>query len=354
MQVLHREQEGLPLTGVPEQVPQQRKGPRLAHLWAERGQRRQVHGHVQELEQQKRLGLGRHPGLAQTLVDGGRDGRRGGCVREAPELAEEVAHWQVRGGAAIGQAVAFAIRHRLPVQAAGEFRQQPRLPHPRLPSDADHLPLPADRLCQSRVQERQFLGAAHKATQGPRVAPWDARPPPPETADRIHVHRGRGYLGCEGLPRLALHLVLYQSVCGSTDKDGIGRGLLLEPSRYMERVANCSVGQLRVVYQGADHHGPRVQSQAERYAVRLLAKRVRRVQTLTQLEGRQHRPAGMVLLRHRRPKQGQEALAGDLEEGAVVALHRVLDQRQHGAHQVVHGLRPQARRQGGRLGQCPA
>ena len=120
----------------------------------------------------------------------------------------------------------------------------------------------------------------------------------------------------------------------------------------MERVANRSVGQMWVVYQGADHHGPRVQSQADRDAVRLLAKRVRRVQTLTQLKGRQHRPAGMVLLRYRRPKQGQEALAGDLEEGAV-ALHRILDQRQHGAHQVVHGLRPQARRQGGARPDAP-
>ena len=94
MQVLHREQEGLLLTGVPEQVPQQREGPRLAHLRAERGQWRQLHGHVQKLEQQKRLGLRRYPGL-QTLVDGVSDGRRGGCVREGPELAEEVAHWQV-------------------------------------------------------------------------------------------------------------------------------------------------------------------------------------------------------------------------------------------------------------------
>ena len=127
MQVLHREQEGLPLAGVPEQVPQQRKGPRLAHLRAERGQRRQVYGHVQEMEQQQYLVLGCYSSLAQTLVDGGRDDRRRGCVREGPELAEEVAHWQVRGGAAIGQAVAFAIRHRLPVQAAGEFRQQPQL-----------------------------------------------------------------------------------------------------------------------------------------------------------------------------------------------------------------------------------
>ena len=163
-----------------------------------------------------------------------------------------------------------------------------------------------------------------------------------------------GVSGVRGLPRLAMHLVLYQSVCGSTDKDGIGRGLLLEPSRYIERVADRSPGQLRVVYQRADHHVPRVQSQAERYAVRYGAKRVRRVQTLTQLEGRQHRPAGMVLLCHRRSEQGQEALTGDLEEGTAVALHHVVGQHQDGTHQVVHGFRPQSHRQGRSLGQSPA
>ena len=210
------------------------QGPRLAHLRAERGQRRQVHGHVQKLEQQKRLGLRRYPGLAQTLVDGVSDGRRGGCVREGPELAEEVAHWQVWDGAAIGQTVAFAIRHRSPVQAAGEFRQQPRLPHPRLPRNADRLPLPADRLCQSRVQERQFPRGP-QSDSGPCVAPWDARPPPPETADRIHVHRGRGYRGREGLPRLALHLVLYQSVGGSADR------MVSGPACCWSRVATWSV-----------------------------------------------------------------------------------------------------------------
>jgi hypothetical protein len=121
VQVLHREHEGLLLTGVPEQVPQQRKGPCLAYLWAERGQRRHVHGHVQELEQHERLVLRCNPGLAQTLMDGGSDGRRGDCVGEVPEWAEEIAHRQIRGSAAIGQTVAFAIRYRSPVQAAGEF-----------------------------------------------------------------------------------------------------------------------------------------------------------------------------------------------------------------------------------------
>jgi hypothetical protein len=37
VQVFHGEQEGLLLTGVPNQVPQQRNGARLALQWVERG-----------------------------------------------------------------------------------------------------------------------------------------------------------------------------------------------------------------------------------------------------------------------------------------------------------------------------
>jgi hypothetical protein len=62
--------------------------------------------------------------------------------------------------------------------------------------------------------------------------------------------------------------------------------------------------------------------------------------TLAQLKSRQHRPAGVILLRRRRPKQRHEALAGDLGEGALIALHCGLGQRQHVVHQMVHRLRP--------------
>jgi hypothetical protein len=48
----------------------------------------------------------------------------------------------------------------------------------------------------------------------------------------------------------------------------------------------------------------------------------------------------MVLLRHRHPEQRHKALIGNLEQRALVALHRVLNQRQHLAHQVVHRLGP--------------
>jgi hypothetical protein len=43
--------------------------------------------------------------------------------------------------------------------------------------------------------------------------------------------------------------------------------------------------------------------------VRLPTGCIGHTQALAQLEGRQHPPSGMVLLRHWRPKQRQEALA---------------------------------------------
>jgi hypothetical protein len=46
----------------------------------------------------------------------------------------------------------------------------------------------------------------------------------------------------------------------------------------------------------------------------------------------------MVLLRHGCPKQRQEALAGDVHEGAVVALERGMRQRHHRLYQVVQRL----------------
>src|SRR5262245_30876560 len=136
---------------MPEQVSQQCKGPRLVLLWAESSHRCQVNGHVQELEQQQRLSLGRHPGLVQTLLDSSRDRWRSDGIGEVPELPEQGTHRQVWGGAAVGQAVTFAVCHRLFSQTVREFCQQPGLPQAWLSRDADHLPLPTNGLCKARV-----------------------------------------------------------------------------------------------------------------------------------------------------------------------------------------------------------
>ena len=137
----------------------------------------------------------------------------------------------------------------------------------------------------------------------------DARPPPQEAADRVHGHRGGRPIERGGLAHLALHLVLHQRIGGGTDEESVGRCPLLEPCRQLEGSASRGVGPLRLVRQRAHHHRPGVEPQADRHAVRLPTDRVGHAQALAQLEGRQHRPSGMVLLRHWRPKQRQEAVA---------------------------------------------
>ena len=86
MQVLHRQHQRLALTGVQEELPQQRKGPCPALLRAEHRQGRRVSRYVQELEQQRRVFLRRHPGRVQPLQDGGGEAFWGGRVGQAPEL----------------------------------------------------------------------------------------------------------------------------------------------------------------------------------------------------------------------------------------------------------------------------
>ena len=56
----------------------------------------------------------------------------------------------------------------------------------------------------------------------------------------------------------------------------------------------------------------------------------------------------------KRQRDHFRVVAGDLGEGTLVALHRILGQRQHVTHQVVHHLGPQACRQGRCLGHGPA
>ena len=77
----------------------------------------------------------------------------------------------------------------------------------------------------------------------------------------------------------------------------------------MDGMARRGVRPLRLVHQRAHNRRPGMQPQVNRHTVRLPTDHLGRTQALAQFEGRQHRPSGMVLLRHRRPEQRQKALA---------------------------------------------
>jgi hypothetical protein len=114
---------------------------------------------------------------------------------------------------------------------------------------------------------------------------------------------------------------------------------LLELRREMDRGATARVEALGIVRQVADNHRPGVQPETQRDPLWLAPDRVRLPQTLLQFEGGDHSAPGMVLLRHGRTKQRQETLAGDVHEGAIIALERGIRQRHHRLYQVVQSLR---------------
>jgi hypothetical protein len=76
-------------------------------------------------------------------------------------------------------------------------------------------------------------------------------------------------------------------------------------------------------------------------------------QALTQFEGRQYRPAGMILLCHGNAEDRGKAVMGRLGQGTCVAQQYLLGQRHHGLEQTIPRFRTQPRHQGGRFGQRP-
>jgi hypothetical protein len=59
------------------------------------------------------------------------------------------------------------------------------------------------------------------------------------------------------------------------------------------------------------------------------------MQPLLQLERRQHRPLGVVLVGHRHTKDGQEAIARHGLDGATILAHRAPGQVIQHAHEAV-------------------
>ena len=73
---------------------------------------------------------------------------------------------------------------------------------------------------------------------------------------------------------------------------------------------------------------------------------VERAETLADLEGGKGRAQGMVLVSHRRPEEGHEAVAQELVDRPLVPVHGGQRQLEEAVQEVVHGLGADV------LGQC--
>ena len=135
-----------------------------------------------------------------------------------------------------------------------------------------------------------------------------------EATDGIHGLRGEmPHPARVRTPRL--DLVLHQLLGGGADQEGVGRAACW--SRVASwRVPRCGVSATAVAAPSEPTiTGPRVQPQAEaRHAVQRPPSSGCPADAGAAPEPPDP-PSGMIFLRHRRPKQRQEALAGDLGEG---------------------------------------
>jgi hypothetical protein len=65
-----------------------------------------------------------------------------------------------------------------------------------------------------------------------------------------------------------------------------------------------------------------------------------RAQLLVQRKRRQYCPLGVVLLRHWRPEQREEAVATKFDQAPRIALQHLLNHCEHRLHEAVHRLMP--------------
>ena len=119
---------------------------------------------------------------------------------------------------------------------------------------------------------------------------------------------------------------------------------LLQPRGYIGGIAHRGVVHAQVIADAAHHHKTRVQALAhlKSQAARTLQLLVEGLERLYDGKGRVHRPPSMILVCDGGAKQRHDAVAQELVDRALVAMHLAQHQLQRPAHDRVHLLGVQA------------
>jgi hypothetical protein len=348
VQVFHSEDTRVTLRLVPDEVPEERKGLRLALWWAELRQTLRLYRDVQEVEHQRHALVRGAVCLLQTVVNFGGDRIARLSCSNPTELAHHVRHRPIRRGTAVGQTVSLDIPHLAPSQTAAEFRQQPRLAHAGVPHDRDDLPLARHRCVKSLLQQRQLPRPAYEGTAHSRAMADDSRTLVGHTPDTVYRHWRLGRTERDLPLRLYPYVLLHQAPRGCTEENRARCRELSQPHGPLRGLPCGRVEPLRFPSQAVHHHAACVQPQTQGQGPlwRLPEVWSGGTQMLVQCKRRQDRPQGVILLRHRRTKQRQEAIAAEFDEAARIALHDLLDGCEHRLHEPLHRLGAQTHRQG--------
>jgi hypothetical protein len=213
-----------------------------------------------------------------------------------------------------------------------ELPEQARFANPRLAHDGHEPAVPLAGPGKERGQLVDLAVATDEAAQAAPRCGIQARAHGlgarhlvrlDGLADALHVH------GADGL-HADVALDEPQRIAG--DQDGAGNGHLLHARGQVGGLPDGRVVHVQVAADGAHHDGAGVQPHADHEHGRVSAPDLLGVllHALLHPERRIARPHGVVLVRDGRTEEGHDAVAHDLVDGALVAMHGLHHQLEDG------------------------
>ena len=145
----------------------------------------------------------------------------------------------------------------------GELVDQPRLAHPGLADDGDHLAATARRLAEHSAQVLDLGVAADEAREPAAGRGLQTRPRRPRPRQLVDLHGLGEPLHRHGTERLHLDVALGQRQRVGRDHDRAGIGELLHPRGQVRRLADGRVVHVQVAADGAHDDLARVQPDAD-------------------------------------------------------------------------------------------
>ena len=190
--------------------------------------------------------------------------------------------------------------------------------------------------CQGLLEGVQLGITADKAGQATGDRRLQARPHRPHVHHLIHLHRGRQALDGHWPERLDRDKTLGQGQHCRGDQGRARQGHLLHAGSEMGGLPHRRVVHVQVTANGPHHHFSRVQPNADvdRHALRALHLSGVVLDGLLHAQRAVAGPHRVVFMGDRRTEQGHDAIAHDLVDRPLVAMHRLHHALQHRVQQL--------------------
>ena len=351
VQVLKHQQQRLHLAFAQQHALEGLEGALAALRRIEGAKRTVLRQHLQERQQ-------RREGVLQGLVErqhlaGHLGPHRAGVILlvEVAVALEQVKDGEVGCRLAVGHRGALQHQPALGGVGMDKLIGQARLAHARLAHQRHHLAVPGRRLRQRLVQGRELGLPPDKARQPPGGGGLQAPPQRGDPDQLKRLHRRCQALDRHGPQGIDAHQALHQPPGGGGEQDGPRGGELFHARRQVRVLAHRRVVHVQIVANGPHHHLAGVQPDAQLQHHALRPAHLVGVGPDGALQG-QRRIAGaqgVVLVGNGGAKQGHNAIAEHLIDGALKAVHGLHHQADGGVQELLGRFRIQALDEPGRV-----